>query len=123
MKAQLDEVRELGIATAEEWFKGLESQGKENAAQTARWEHWELAGGFQAVFRSIAESRSPGCSDHGLPYQSLGSKKETLSSSETVKNDGFSSGTATISAQSCLRTNQGMRIIALSGPVMIPLSN
>ncbi|ERF72250.1 hypothetical protein EPUS_02137 [Endocarpon pusillum Z07020] len=57
MKAKLDEVRELGAATAEEWFKGLEVDGKEKAADTARWEHWEAAGGFQAIAHGVPDSR------------------------------------------------------------------
>lgn len=54
MKARLDEVRELGAATAEEWSKGLEADGREKAADSARWEQWELAGGFRTVVRSIS---------------------------------------------------------------------
>jgi hypothetical protein len=57
MKAKLDEVKELGAATAEEWAKGLEKDGKEKAADVARWEHWESAGGFQAVAQSITQFR------------------------------------------------------------------
>lgn len=58
MKAKLDEVRELGAATAEEWFKGLEVDGKEKAADTARWENWEAAGGFQAIAHGVPDSRT-----------------------------------------------------------------
>jgi hypothetical protein len=55
MKAKLHEVRELGAAAAEEWAKGLEMDGKEKAADVARWEHWESAGGLQAVAQSITQ--------------------------------------------------------------------
>jgi hypothetical protein len=57
MKAKLVEVKELGAATAEEWSKGLEADGKEKAADAARWEQWELAGGFQGIAQSIFEDR------------------------------------------------------------------
>jgi hypothetical protein len=66
MKAKLHEVRELGAATAEEWAKGLEMEGKEKAADVALWELWESAGGFQAVAQSITQLR------HGqLPHREI----------------------------------------------------
>lgn len=64
MRAKLDEVRELGAATAEEWFKGLEIDGKEKAADTARWEHWEAAGGFQAIAHGAPDYKPLQRPDH-----------------------------------------------------------
>jgi hypothetical protein len=47
MKAKFEEVKSLGPATAEEWIKGLEGNGKEKMADAARWEQWELTGGLR----------------------------------------------------------------------------
>jgi hypothetical protein len=58
MKVKLDNVRELGAAAAEEWYNGLEADGKEKAANTARWEQWELVGGFQAITYTMSQLRN-----------------------------------------------------------------
>ncbi|EEP76598.1 predicted protein [Uncinocarpus reesii 1704] len=49
MRAKFEEVKTLGSATAEEWVKGLEGNGKEKIADSARWEQWELTGGLRSV--------------------------------------------------------------------------
>lgn len=49
MKRKFEEVKLLGPATAEEWIKGLEGEGKEKMADAARWEQWELAGGLRSL--------------------------------------------------------------------------
>ena len=72
MKAKLHEVRELGAATAEEWAKGLEMNGKEKAADVARWELWESAGGFQAVAQSITQLRHGQLPDRDVDHCATG---------------------------------------------------
>jgi len=49
IKRKFEEVKTLGSATAEEWIKGLEGNGKEKLADAARWEQWEMAGGLRAI--------------------------------------------------------------------------
>ena len=49
IKNQLDQVRELGSASAEEWIKGLDMEGKEKLNDAARWEIWEAKGGLAKV--------------------------------------------------------------------------
>ncbi|KAK2759043.1 hypothetical protein FQN54_003142 [Arachnomyces sp. PD_36] len=49
MKREFDEVKALGSATAEEWVKGLETNGKEKLADAARWEQWEMSGALKFV--------------------------------------------------------------------------
>lgn len=49
MKREFDEVKALGSATAEEWVKGLEANGKEKLADAARWEQWEMSGGLKPL--------------------------------------------------------------------------
>lgn len=89
MKSKLDEVRDLGAATAEEWFKGLEVDAKERAAETARWEHWELSGGFQSISRKIAELKIPRRHDHetNRQYPSV-SEMDCSSDLDTTKSMG-----------------------------------
>jgi hypothetical protein len=35
----------MGLATTEEWTKGLDNRGKESRQDSARWEKWEASGG------------------------------------------------------------------------------
>ncbi|KAI9838695.1 MAG: hypothetical protein M1819_005009 [Sarea resinae] len=49
IKNQLNEVKSLGPATAEEWMKGLEGNGKEKISDAARWERWEAKGGLKDI--------------------------------------------------------------------------
>lgn len=49
IKRQLDDVKELGPASAEEWIKGLDGEGKERINDAIRWEQWEAKGGLKKV--------------------------------------------------------------------------
>ena len=49
IKRQFEEARELGTASAEEWTKGLASQGQERLEDLIRWEQWESRGGLKKV--------------------------------------------------------------------------
>ena len=49
LKRKFDTVKELGSATAEEWIKGLDQEGKERANDAVRWEQWVARGGFKKV--------------------------------------------------------------------------
>ncbi|KAL8798632.1 MAG: hypothetical protein Q9182_006507 [Xanthomendoza sp. 2 TL-2023] len=49
IRQQLDDVRELGIASADEWNKGLAEEGKERINDAIRWEQWEAKGGLKKV--------------------------------------------------------------------------
>ncbi len=49
LKRQLNEVKELGPASAEEWIKGLDGDGKERCNDAMRWEQWEAKGGLKKV--------------------------------------------------------------------------
>ncbi|KAI9846517.1 MAG: hypothetical protein M1837_003938 [Sclerophora amabilis] len=46
LKDQFDEVKLLGPAAAEGWFKGLAEMGKERLQESARWERWVSSGGL-----------------------------------------------------------------------------
>lgn len=49
LKQQFEDVKAMGPATAEEWVKGLEQDGKERMNEAARWEQWEAKGGLRKV--------------------------------------------------------------------------
>lgn len=49
IKKQLEEVRELGAASADEWTKGLAGEGREQVDDAIRWEKWESKGGLRKV--------------------------------------------------------------------------
>lgn len=49
IRTRLNDARELGKPSAEEWFKGLEMEGKERLDDVVRWEQWEAKGGLKKV--------------------------------------------------------------------------
>ncbi|KAL8712421.1 MAG: hypothetical protein Q9220_003269 [cf. Caloplaca sp. 1 TL-2023] len=49
IKRQLDNARDLGAASADEWSKGLHDEGKERINDAIRWEQWEAKGGLRKV--------------------------------------------------------------------------
>ncbi|KAL8819031.1 MAG: hypothetical protein Q9223_002454 [Gallowayella weberi] len=60
IRQQLDDVRELGIASADEWSKGLAEEGKERINDAIRWEQWEAKGGLKKVnMRPHAKATTP----------------------------------------------------------------
>jgi hypothetical protein len=63
MKRKLEEVKSMGSATAEEWFKGLDATGKEKIQDAARWEQWEANGGLRAL-NSRHSAKPRDCDDH-----------------------------------------------------------
>lgn len=108
MKSKLDSVRELGAATAEEWFKGLELDGKEKSADTARWEHWEFAGGFQMIAHNILQARhSQRPNIDPVSQHSITSEIKSSSCLGTAIISEFVSGKPAVNAQAHQFTNQG----------------
>lgn len=63
LKQQFEDVKVMGPATAEEWVKGLEQDGKDRMIDAARWEQWEAKGGLRKVnFRpasKVSASQAP----------------------------------------------------------------
>ncbi|KAL8730608.1 MAG: hypothetical protein Q9166_003921 [cf. Caloplaca sp. 2 TL-2023] len=49
IRQELDDVRELGSASADEWSKGLAEEGKQRINDAIRWEQWEAKGGLKRV--------------------------------------------------------------------------
>ena len=49
IKKRLNEARSLGAASAEEWFKGLPTEGKARIDDATRWEQWEFKGGLKKI--------------------------------------------------------------------------
>lgn len=49
LKHNFEDVKALGSASAEEWIKGLASQGQESLEDIIRWEQWESKGGLRKV--------------------------------------------------------------------------
>ena len=66
IKRQLQDAKELGSGSAEEWIKGLENEGQERCNDAARWEQWEVKGGLKKV--NIRPSSRTGPS---MPRQTL----------------------------------------------------
>lgn len=51
IKQKFIEVKALGAATAEEWFKGLSNSGKEKLVDASRWEQWEASDGLHDLLK------------------------------------------------------------------------
>ena len=49
LRQQFEDVKSMGAATAEEWVKGLDKDGKDKLGDAARWEQWEVKGGLRKV--------------------------------------------------------------------------
>lgn len=49
IKRQFDTAKELGVASAEEWIKGLAHQGQQRLEDIIRWEQWDSKGGLNSV--------------------------------------------------------------------------
>ena len=49
IRNRLNDARELGTPSAEEWVKGLDIEGKERLEDVTRWEQWENKGGLKKV--------------------------------------------------------------------------
>lgn len=49
IKRQLETAKELGVASAEEWTKGLAHRGQQYLEDIVRWEQWDCKGGLQYV--------------------------------------------------------------------------
>jgi len=56
LKEEFAAVKSMGLATAEEWRKGLEDRGKELRGDASRWEKWESAGGVSQMRKTQVKS-------------------------------------------------------------------
>ncbi|KAK8019624.1 hypothetical protein PG990_004762 [Apiospora arundinis] len=63
LKEEFATVKAMGLATAEEWLKGLEDRGKELRGDSSRWEKWEFAGGVSQMRKTQVEY--PYSTNHG----------------------------------------------------------
>ena len=81
IKRQFATVKELGIASAEEWTKGLASQGRQCLEDIIRWEQWESKGGLKNLISRpsskaiISNARAEIRSDRSTPPSMVFSTK------------------------------------------------
>ncbi|KAK8089529.1 hypothetical protein PG997_004490 [Apiospora hydei] len=55
LKEEFATVKAMGLATAEEWLKGLDDRGKELRGDSSRWEKWESAGGVSQMRKTLCQ--------------------------------------------------------------------
>lgn len=111
IKRQFDHVKDLGSASAEEWIKGLDSEGKARSSDAARWEQWEAKGGLKKV-NARPNGRSAVPPMKQLPQIGI----------DQVKVADLSFGQATHSMPStCART--GQEVSSLGEPLLVPNSS
>ena len=67
IQRRLAEAKLLGAASAEEWMKGLPSEGKERHDDALRWEQWEVRGGLKKV-----NAKAPAKQSSTLPFSKFG---------------------------------------------------
>ena len=46
---RLQNARDLGNASTDEWIKGLDSEGRDRLNEAVRWEQWDAKGGLKKV--------------------------------------------------------------------------
>src|SRR5579862_5868995 len=56
IKRRFEEVMALGNAAGEEWFKGLDGEGKERMGDSVRCERWEAKGGLKSFLLPVSQS-------------------------------------------------------------------
>ena len=49
IKRQFELAKELGVASAEEWTKGLAQRGQQCLEDIIRWEQWDSKGGLKSL--------------------------------------------------------------------------
>ena len=57
IKRQFEAAKELGVASAEEWTKGLAHQGQQCLEDIIRWEQWDSKGGLKSL-RSRSDAKA-----------------------------------------------------------------
>lgn len=87
IKQRLDEVRELGAASADEWSKGLAAEGKERINDAIRWEQWEAKGGLRKV-NVRPQAKAIATSSTTTPTQSLPKSHNSAESNGSVPEHG-----------------------------------
>ena len=55
IRIRFEEVKQLGAAATEEWFKGLSAEGNRRSSDAARWERWESHGGLSDVLSALQQ--------------------------------------------------------------------
>ena len=53
IKRQFESAKELGVASAEEWTKGLAHRGQQCLEDIIRWEQWDSKGGLKKVISRL----------------------------------------------------------------------
>lgn len=87
IKRQLDDVRELGAASADEWSKGLPAEGKDRINDAIRWEQWEAKGGLKKV-NVRPQARPIPTSSSTTPMQSLPKSYNSVIPNGSVSQNG-----------------------------------
>ncbi|EXJ74281.1 uncharacterized protein A1O5_02577 [Cladophialophora psammophila CBS 110553] len=58
LQSDFHDVKALGAATVAEWYKGLETLGQQSNADAARFEQWELQGGFSRMPTQLGQNEN-----------------------------------------------------------------
>jgi hypothetical protein len=87
---KFEEVKLLGSAALEEWIKGLEGEGRRKIADAARWEHWEVRGGLQAI--RAEERKVNDCIQLEEPIPSIDSAANTNPANSPLSTERTDSG-------------------------------
>ncbi|OAP63457.1 hypothetical protein AYL99_02684 [Fonsecaea erecta] len=56
LQSEFHDVKALGAAALTEWYKGLETLGPQSNADAARFEQWELQGGFSRISTAVGQN-------------------------------------------------------------------
>ena len=83
IKRQFEAAKDLGVASAEEWTKGLAHQGQQCLEDTIRWEQWESKGGLKSL-NSHSKSKAVISSAKGGTYSDRSTPQSMAFSTKPV---------------------------------------
>lgn len=81
IKRQFETAKELGVASVEEWTKGLAHRGQQCLEDIIRWEQWDSKGGLKKVNSRpnakavISSAKGETSSDQSTPQSMTASTK------------------------------------------------
>ena len=72
LQEQADKARSLGIAAAEEWYKGLPARGQQAQTDAARFEQWESSKGLAIARKVLFKPQSDARYEENISYPGSG---------------------------------------------------
>ncbi|OAL28211.1 hypothetical protein AYO20_09539 [Fonsecaea nubica] len=119
LQSEFHDVKALGAAAVAEWYKGLETLGHRSNTDAARFEQWELQGGYSR----LPIAKSPSGNGVGTSLMSLTNHADPMQTFDNVQQpsvhsaDGTPSSGNVVSGLSTPGTLEGQQPLTAIGPL------